>query len=78
MKVDTIVKNNLKRFRVNGKSDWNHVVYDENHYLCPNKFYDDTCMIIFENRYFNNYRKDMKRNIYKKRSRVRNMIKGNR
>ena len=51
MNTDTIIRNNLKRFKSKNRSDCNHIVYNKNHYICPNKFYDKNCVTIFENSY---------------------------
>ena len=75
MNTDTIIRNNLKRFKSKNRSDWNHIVYNKNHYICPNKFYDKNCVTIFENSYSHNDTKYIKKDIYKKRSRINNMTR---
>ena len=40
MNIESIVLRNLKRLKTKNKSDWNHVKYHHDSYLCPNNFYN--------------------------------------
>ena len=73
MKKDKILRSNMKRLKVKNKSDWNHIFYRNNDYLCPNKFYDDKCIVVFKTEYMG---KTKKTNIYKRRNKIQNRTSG--
>ena len=63
MKRNQIVRNQLKRLRVNHRKYWHHLNHKSDDYLCPNPFFDNQCINIFKSKFLN---KNKKNNIYKR------------
>tara|TARA_B100000131_G_C18011903_1_gene570866 strand:+ start:676 stop:915 length:240 start_codon:yes stop_codon:yes gene_type:complete len=67
MNIESIVLRNLKRLKTKNKSDWNHVKYHHDSYLCPNNFYNKECIPLFRYEFLN---KNQKNNIYKRTTKI--------
>jgi len=67
MNTDKIIRRNLIRLKTGHRSKWNHIKYHKDSYLCPNRFYTNECVSLFNPDFLN---KSEKNNIYKRTSKL--------